>query len=404
MDNKLSQADLDVLLNKLSLDNSESTRYQVANEINKRVGENRVNRSNKLTNNILKSILFENNHKIRSESIEIIQMLYDDYLDLISNTITKNKDKLNYPEILKKWVQSDYDIIKLVGLHCIQEQYDSQLIENELVGLINHPNPDIKKKAIYQCGEIGHNKYTDNIKKSLNSNNLEVVETSIDSLVKINSKSAFEVLLSYAYDKEYIKYEYLLKNIGQFGRLDAFGSILYGYNHGESDIKKASIHSSIYLIVNSENSHYTRQTVSKYFKQDDIKFLLPIIDSNNTKIMRNATWLASELTSEIKDKHIIKKFVSCIDCGDSTTQNIVKFSLSRSDHSDKVIKYLENYIRNNDLDSESLKYADYIRNKLNSNKVEDHKKEQIKYKQISKPEEYTQMKRKEKSEDQSKDI
>lgn len=404
MDNKLSQADRRVLLNKLSLDNSKSIRYQAVSEINKRVGQNRVNKSSQLVNNILRSILFENNHKIRSESIEIIQMLYDNYLDLISNTISKNKDKLNSPEILKDWVRSDYDIIKLVGLHCIQQQYDSQIIENELIGLINHPNSEIQKNVIYQCGEIGHNKYTDNIKKTLSSNNLEVIEESVDSLIKIDSKEAFEILLPYAYDKEYIKYKYVLKNIGKFGYFDSFGSILYGYNQDMSRIKKASIYSSVYLIINSENSHYTRQTVSKHFEEDDIKFLLPIIDSNNTKIMRNAVWLVSELTSEVKSDGLIKKFVSCIDCDDSTTQNIVKFSLSRSNSPNKVIKYLEDYIKSNNLDSKSLKHADYIGDKLDRDKVEDHKKEQIKYKSISKPEEYTKMKREEDSKNQSKDI
>lgn len=399
MQGKLRRLDLKVLLKKLSIDNSKSTRYRAASEINRRVGQNRIREPKRLVNSILRSILFENNNKIRSESIEVLQILYDDYLDLISNAISRNKDKLDYPEVLKEWVQSDYDIIKLVGLNCINKQCNSQIIENELMRLINHPNSEIQKNVIHQCGQIGYNKYTSNIERTLSSDNLDVIETSVDSLVKINSKEAFQALLPYAHDKKHPKYKYILKNIGKFGCFDSFGSIMYGYNQDEPEIKKASIYSSIYLITNGGNSHYKRQTVSNHFDRDAVKFLLAIIDSKNRRIMRNAVWLTSELISEVKNDYLIKKFVSCIDCSDSATRNIIKFNLSKSSHSDRIIRHLENYIKNNNLDSETLKCADYIRNKINKNEIEDHKRNRVKYKSISKPEEYTKMKRKEGSEE-----
>lgn len=381
-----NNGDIKKIISKLKNGKKEK-RKEIAILLNQNISKKPFDIPESFKIDICDMVINEKYHSIRSELIEVIKMLDDDYLSLLNKRISEKQNSNDYPKHFEDWLESDYTEVKLVAFNYLSENYKNY-IHKEIKELCVSSNLRLRKEAIKTAGDLGYNKFVENLSENLNHKNPEVREYAIDSLIKINSDEAFNLLLPICIDKEHEYYMKVLRNIGDFGNLDCFGSIIYGYNDSDKKIKFESVKSSVKLILNT-NSHKAKKTIASYYGDDSTEYLKRLLDLDNYEMRRNAIWLIGEVSNEYNEE-LIEKLVKCIDCEDKITEQIAK-SVLRDIDDRKVVRKLDEYIRDNNVKSRSLEHADYIKNKIIIDKsYSDIRKRNVEYTNIDNPKEYTE--------------
>lgn len=379
----------DLILKYLDSDNKRLRKKYIIS-LNQNVSDSEQDLPKSFQKQLYKMVLSETDYEIKSNLIEILKMTDDNYVENLGKEISKNQNSSEYPKYLEKWIESNYTEMKITALNYLSENHEDH-IHNYAEDLCTSSNLLIRKEAIMLCGELGYNKFVDNLSKSLDHTNTEIREQTIDALVEIRSDSAFKKLLPIAVNKKHTEYAQVLQNIGKFGKIDCLGSIIYAYNDGDENIRKIAVRASVDLMINS-SLHKINQTVASYFDKSSIKYIRDLLDFDDYKVRRNAIWLIGELEPKYSED-LIEDLVRFIDVDDLVTENICKSILSSLDENEYVLPKLEEYIRKNKVKSRSLSHADYIRNKVVEDKsTQKIKRQNVNYISINEPEDYTNRK------------
>jgi len=180
--------------------------------------------------------------------------------------------------------------------------------------------------------------------------------------------------------------------------LNVLGMLLRALDEAEPAIRAAATRSIIELVAaaSGEQSHTVRETVAKQlntFPERDVvpEFLTLFTDTDHPEVRRNTAWLLGRIADDDPRQDVVRALIRELTDADKQAAQVAASSLVRI-NDPTVIEELEKYLRANDLDSNALSRADFVRTQITDSEAEQRLKDAVEFTKVSDPGDYTRKK------------
>ena len=353
--------------------------------------------TNSLIDELHTAALTETNESVRANIIEVLIYLDGDPIDTLVSKIESNDyptpTDAPHPLVYVEWLESRYVELRLVAVAGLG-RVGTQRVVPKLITACKDHDKRIQIRAFEECGRIGDPRCVDPAIESLETNDSDITEAAARCLVKIGTDKSLTAIMPLTKESNLGLRRVIISELGTTGSLSVFGALLREISNPESQLKKTSIRSSIELIAHSkpEESHAVRTTVAtslrQFTDQDLIDTIYMVADSSNPQIRRNAIWVLCEIIDPSIHTESLDRLITAIADDDKITAKMTVSKLAKCKDS-VIIDRIEEFIRTNELDSQVLQRADYIREQIKKKTADDQLKEAIEYTKVTDPADYT---------------
>ena len=356
------------------------------------------------TGQLVTAVLRETDDTVRAKTIETLLPIKDSVIDDLVDRIGSNAEPTPtdspHPLLFFHWLDSQHAVLRelaLAGLGRITTH--SIVLVPKLADACDDPDPRVRKRALEECARVGDRRCVDPVADCLDSDRETIRSTAVEALAEIGTDDAIEALLAAAESDHLAVRRTVLRGLGAVGSPVVFGCLLHGVESGPESIRDAAVTAIVELIAEAPpaESHIVRETVATQLATLPDRDIVPravdlATDAERPAIRRNAVWLVGQLAADEPRQSVIDCFIHALPDTDGKTGKIAASNLARIDEP-AVIDHLEAFIKANDLRSETLQRADFVRDRLTEERVDDQRKDTVEYTKISDPEGYTARKR-----------
>lgn len=353
---------------------------------------------NKYEKDITKFIIRTKNDFSRSVMVEML-VYYNDISisdQIIQNINKSNSSKFSDPEFAKNLKSSKYDGNRILS-SALFEYYNNKRYIPQIIDLCSDSNRKVQIKSLNVCSNFDDQRANEQIISKTYSNNIDIKKSATRQLKYVNNKDSLYRCIDIIKNTDDEDLNIIsIKNIGHLGSELGVGILMYNLSSDNEKIRMSCIESLLRIIsqVSKSNSHTIRKSISYTIEEVYSNFmtdLANLIDSTNEKnIRRNGVWLFGQTLNEDPTDSQIKKMILYLASDDKRTSQIATSYLVDT-NDQRVVKYMEMYIKRNDLQDHIVEKADFIRQKIeDKDSYKDELKKTVKYTKIDEPADYTE--------------
>ncbi|MFB6232887.1 MAG: HEAT repeat domain-containing protein, partial [Haloarculaceae archaeon] len=361
-----------------------------------------IDEDSELGEQLVTAVLRETDDTVRAKCIETLLSVEDAVIDDLVARIESNAEPTPtdspHPLLFFHWLDSQHAVLRELAVAGLGSVATNSIVP-KFVAACDDPHPRVRERALAECARVGDSRCVDAAADCLDSDREAIRTAAVDALTEIETEDAIGVLLAAAESDELAVRRTVIGELGAVDSLDVFGCLLHNLAGGPESIRDAAVTATVELIAEAppEESHLVRETVVTQLAALSERDIVPrVIDlateADRAPIRRNAVWLLGRIADDEPRQSVIDCFIHALPDTDGKTGKIAASNLARIDEP-AVIDHLEAFIKANDLRSETLQRADFVRDRLTEERVDDQRKDTVEYTKISDPEDYTAQKR-----------
>lgn len=352
---------------------------------------------------LVTAVLRETDDTVRAKAVEtflsIEDLAIDELIDKIESDSTPTPTDDPYPLLFFNWLDSTHGVLRELAVAGLKRVENSSAIP-KLADACGDPHPRVRRRALNGCATADDNRPVEAVADCLDSDREEIRIAAAHSLAEIGTDDAIDALLAAANSDSLAVRQSVLSELGSVGLLDVFDCLLHAVECGPESIRDEAMAAIVEMVVEapSDKSDTIRDTVAIQLDTLPDQHIVPRIidlttDMDRPKIRRNAIWLLAQVTEDDPEPAVIDCYIRTLRDTDDKTVEIAASNLVEIDDP-AILNQLEMFIKSNDLRSETLQRADFIREQIIADSVKMQRREAVEYIKISEPAEYTAKKRK----------
>ena len=321
----------------------------------------------------------------------------DDLVTALADRKTPTPGDAPHPTFLLQWLDSDHPELRLVAVVGLAD-LDNPRVVPKLATACADPDPRVQRRAIEACGRVGDDRCVRAVARHLTSDDEAFQHAAAHALQQIGTDRAIRALLPLAKRGEGELRRTAIRSLGGLGSLNVLGMLLRALDEAEPAIRAAATRSIIELVAaaSGEQSHTVRETVAKQlntFPERDVvpEFLTLFTDTDHPEVRRNTAWLLGRIADDDPRQDVVRALIRELTDADKQAAQVAASSLVRI-NDPTVIEELEKYLRANDLDSNALSRADFVRTQITDSEAEQRLKDAVEFTKVSDPGDYTRKK------------
>lgn len=361
---------------------------------------NAIERDSGHSSQLVTVVLQETDDTVRAKAVETLLSVEDGVIDTLIDRIESDTEptptESPHPLLFFQWLDSKHAVLRELAVGGLgRVATHSVVLVPKLATACDDPNPRVRKRALEECARVGDERCVDAVADCLTSDRQAIRAAAVHALIEIGTDNAIETLLSAAEHDDLAVRRTVLRNLGTVGSLVVFGCLLHGVASGPESIRDAAVAAMTELIAEAppEESHTVRETVVTQLATLPDRDIVPrvidlVADAEKPAIRRNAAWLLGQIADDEPRQSVTTCFINALRDTDNETAKIAASNLGRIDDP-AIIGQLESFIKANDLRSETLSRADFVREQITDDGATDHRKNAVVYTKVSEPADYT---------------
>ncbi|ESS08495.1 MAG: HEAT repeat protein [uncultured archaeon A07HN63] len=361
-----------------------------------------IDGDDELKSQLITVVLRETDDTVRAKSIETLLSIEDGVIDALVDRIESNAEPTPtdspHPILFFHWLDSQHAVLRELALAGLGRVATNSIIPR-FADACDDPDPHVRKRALEECASVGDRRCVDAVADCLDSDREAIRTAAVEALTEIGTDDAIATLLSAAEHDTLAVRRTVLRELGAVGSPVVFGCLLHGVAGGPESIRDVAVTAMVELIAEApaEESHIVRETVATQLATLPDHDIVPrtielVDDAEQPSIRRNAAWLLGRIADDEPRQSVIDCLIRTLRDTDGQTRKIAASNLARIDEP-AVIDHIEAFIKSNDLRSEALSRADFVRDRITEERADDKLKDTVEYTQVSDPAEYTTQKR-----------